>query len=99
MLTNPVRLARVLHAGGDAVSVTPAGADLASLARRYAKVRAGSLVGLTVPGHLGTHGLSANPVATYDLDPGASALFAAVAADGLAPFVRDHPELVWRLTG
>jgi hypothetical protein len=81
------------------VGVTPAGVDLARLARQYARVRAGSLVGLAVPGHPGTHGSSTNPVATYDLDPGASALFAAVAADRLAPFVRDHPELVWRIIG
>ncbi|HEY9390601.1 MAG TPA: LCP family protein [Mycobacteriales bacterium] len=95
VLANPARLEALLRAAGDAVTVSPDGFDLVALGRQYPGLRTGSLVGLTVPCHLAVHDSAQGPVMTYDLDPGATDLFGAIAADRIAPFVAGHPELVW----
>ncbi|HEY9473028.1 MAG TPA: hypothetical protein VIS06_04145 [Mycobacteriales bacterium] len=75
--------------------MSPDSLDLAALTREYLGLRAGSLVGLTVPFHDVEHDTPYGPVPTLDLDPGAAELSRAVAEDRMAPFVVDHPELVW----
>jgi LCP family protein required for cell wall assembly len=93
MLSDPVKLDRVVHDIGQGLTVDTNGVSVTSLSLLLRGVRTGSVVGLRTPSHPQTMDDTSYVVA----DPDAAGLWQAMRKDSLDRFAAAHPDMVNRL--
>ena len=91
LVSNPLRLDRVLRAVGDALVFDGRGHDVIDYAFALRRVRPGSMVLVSLPG---TSVFGGFGYAGEQLGPVAGDFFEAIRKDRIARFLRAHPELL-----